>query len=206
MIWKKIGKRILAYLFRGILVSVPLAVTVYIVYSVFITVDAIVPQEWNGWHIPGLGILSLLVVFILLGWLAGTFLAQPMMKYFNRLLDQVPLLKTLYNSIKDFLSAFVGQKKSFNVPVLVKLHAQYDVEQLGFITSDDLSAIGIGKDKVAVYIPYSFSVAGNVYIVPKTNLKKLDVKAPEVMKFLVSGGVSPLHAKPEHEEEGNNEL
>lgn len=192
----KIGRKLLAYLFRGILLSVPLAVTVYIIYSAFRAVDHIVPQTINGKEIPGLGIATLLVGFVFLGWIGGTFLAQPLIKYFNRLLDQVPLIKTLYNSIKDFLSAFVGQKKSFNIPVLVKMNEQQEISQLGFITSENLSALGLDEQSVAVYIPLSFSVAGNIYIVPRKNLKVLDVKAQEVMKFIVSGGVSTLEPKP----------
>ncbi|MES2627870.1 MAG: DUF502 domain-containing protein [Bacteroidota bacterium] len=195
----KIGRRLLAYLFRGILLSVPLAVTVYIVYTVFVAVDHIVPQTVYGKSIPGLGIVTLLAIFVVLGWLGGTFLAQPLIKYFKRLLDQVPLIKTLYNSVKDFLSAFVGQKKSFNLPVLVRMKSDHEVMQLGFITSEDLSVIGLDESMVAVYIPMSFSVAGNIYVVPRKNMTLLDVTAPEVMKFIVSGGVSALDVKPDQE-------
>ncbi len=195
MTLNKLGRRLLSYLFRGILISVPLAVTVYILFSVFEAVDHIVPHGVDGNEIPGLGILILLAIFVVLGWIGGTFLAQPLIMYFNRLLDQIPLVKTLYNSIKDFLSAFVGQKKSFNVPVLVKINPHSCIEQLGFLTSDDLSPMGIDPDKVAVYIPLSFSVAGNVYIVSKSDVKLLDVTAPEVMKFIVSGGVSSIESK-----------
>lgn len=201
MILNKIGRKILGYLFRGILLSVPLAVTLYIVYRTFDAVDHIVPQKINGREIPGLGIVTLLVAFITLGWIGGTIIAQPLIKYFNRLLDQVPLIKTLYNSVKDFLSAFVGQKKSFNVPVLVKMSAEEEVEQFGFITSEDLTPFGLDKSKVAVYIPMSFSVAGNIYIIPRKNLKVLDVKAPDVMKFIVSGGVSSMENKAEQPSE-----
>ncbi len=199
MTLNKIGRRLLAYLFRGILLSVPLAVTVYIVYTVFVAVDHIVPQTVYGKSIPGLGIVTLLAIFVVLGWLGGTFLAQPLIKYFKRLLDQVPLIKTLYNSVKDFLSAFVGQKKSFNLPVLVRMKSDHEVMQLGFITSEDLSVIGLDESMVAVYIPMSFSVAGNIYVVPRKNMTLLDVTAPEVMKFIVSGGVSALDVKPDQE-------
>ncbi len=201
MSFNRISRRLLSYLFRGILLSVPLALTVYVLYSAFVAVDHVVPGEILGREIPGLGILTLLGTFIVLGWLGGTILAQPFIIYFKRLLDQVPLIKTLYNSIKDFLSAFVGQKKSFNVPVLVKLSENSEVEQLGFVTAEDLSALKIKGDKVAVYIPMSFSVAGHVYIVPKNFVKKVDARAPEVMKFIVSGGVTTVEQNEEKHDE-----
>ncbi len=204
MTLNKIGRKLLGYFFRGILLSVPLAVTIYIFYKAFIAVDHIIPQHINGKEIPGLGIVTLVVAFVILGWLGGTFLAQPLIKYFNRLLDTVPLVKTLYNSVKDFLSAFVGQKKSFNVPVLVKMSLEEEVEQLGFITGEDLTPLGVDSEKVAVYIPMSFSVAGNIYIIPRKNLTVLDVKAQDVMKFIVSGGVSSLEPKHEHPTEEKN--
>jgi uncharacterized membrane protein len=197
MALKKFPKKLIGYLFRGMLLTIPLAVTVYVLVSVFVTVDHIIPSTVFGPEIPGLGILFLLAIFLVLGWLGGTFIAQPLIKYFNRLLDQVPLIKTIYNSVKDLLSAFVGEKKSFNVPVIIRLHEQYEIEQIGFITSEDLSPLGEGPEKVAVYIPYSYSFAGNLFIVPKKNIRVLPHKAPEIMKFIVSGGVSELeHSKP----------
>ncbi len=202
MTLNKIGRKLLAYLFRGILLSVPLAVTVYIMYSAFVAVDHIVPQNIFGREIPGLGIIILLTGFVILGSLGGSILVQPLIKYFNRLLDQVPLIKTLYTSIKDFLSAFVGQKKSFNIPVMVKMDENLDVEQLGFITTEDLSPLGLDSSRVAVYIPMSFSVAGNIFIVPRKNVTILNAKAQDVMKFIVSGGVSSLEGKSENSEGG----
>ncbi len=196
----KITRRLLAYLFRGMLISVPLAVTIYVIYSTFNAIDHLIPTKIYGKEIPGIGFLFLAGIFIVLGWLGGTFIAQPIIKYFNRLLNQVPLVKTLYNSVKDMLSAFVGQKKSFNIPVLVRLHEQYEVEQLGFVTAEDLSTMGIEGDKVAVYMPYSYSVAGVVYIVPRKNIKVINHRAPDVMKFILSGGVSAFEKhKPKEE-------
>ncbi|HEX4886955.1 MAG TPA: DUF502 domain-containing protein [Luteibaculaceae bacterium] len=200
---KFIGKRLLSYLFRGMLISIPLVVTAYIVITVLGTIDHLVPSELFGREVPGLGILSLLLFFIVLGWLGGTFIAQPLIKYFNKLIDQIPLVKTLYNSVKDFLSAFVGQKKSFNVPVLITIDGHQGIQQVGFLTAEDLTPMGLGPEKVAVYVPLSFSVAGNVYIVDRSKCQPLHTKAPDAMKFVVSGGVSQTD---KHEEEPAHEL
>ena len=68
-----------------------------------------------------------------------------------------PLVKIIYTSIKDFMSAFVGKEKKFTEPVLVKVNVNSDLEMLGFITQHDLTALGINSAKVAVYIPYSYT-------------------------------------------------
>jgi uncharacterized membrane protein len=98
----------------------------------------------------------------------------------------------------------VGEKKRFNKPVLVRLTRSADIEKLGFITSEDLSELGIEKGRIAVYLPHSYNFSGNLYIVPVENVTLLDANASEVMKFIVSGGVTDLDvAKDEiesHEE------
>ena len=75
-------------------------------------------------------------------------------------------------------------------PVLVKLGGGNEVERLGFITQTDLSHIGVGEAKVAVYLPHAFNWSGNLYIVPMANVTPIDARAADVMKFVVSGGVS----------------
>ncbi len=67
-----------------------------------------------------------------------------------------------------------------------------DVEKFGFITNKDLNELGIGEDKVAVYLPHSYAFSGNLYIVPKKNVTPIDAKAADIMKFIVSGGVTTV--------------
>jgi len=76
--------------------------------------------------------------------------------------------------------------------VLVRLGSGYDVERLGFITQDDLSHLGVGPEKVAVYLPHAFNWSGNLFIIPVRNITPLDTRAADVMKFVVSGGVSQV--------------
>ena len=86
----------------------------------------------------------------------------------------------------------MGNKRKFDRPVLVRLGSGYDVERLGFITQDVLQHLGVGPEKVAVYLPHAFNWSGNLFIVPKANLTILDARAADVMKFVVSGGVSQV--------------
>lgn len=172
---------------------VPIAVSVYVIYKVFDLVDGLL-RDLLPWEIPGLGLVIILVLITVLGWLGSTIIAKPMFSYFEKLIEKAPLIKIIYSAVKDLLSAFVGSKKSFNQPVLVKLEKDSDVQKLGFITQSDLTELGIGKDKVAVYLPHSYAWSGNQYIVPKENVQPLDVSAAMVMKFIVSGGVTSLES------------
>ncbi len=199
---KKISRRLLGYLAQGLLYIGPVAILCYIVYRIFMFIDGIIPIDAK---VPGLGILILLIIFTVLGYFASTIIARPLRYYFNSLLDRVPLIKTIYSSLKDLFSAFVGKDKKFGHPVLVKMNKDADLEKLGFLTEPDLHKLGIDNAKVAVYLPHSYNFSGNLYIVPQENVTKLDVPASVVMKFIVSGGISGIEELNE-EEENTNQL
>jgi uncharacterized membrane protein len=93
------------------------------------------------------------------------------------------------------MSAFVGEKRRFNRPVLVKLIEGSEIKKLGFITREDLTEFDINEDHIAVYLPHSYNFSGNLYIVEKRNVTVLDANAAEVMKFIVSGGVTEVDKK-----------
>ena len=192
---KFISKRLLGYFFSGLLLVVPITVIIYVVYNLFIFLDRLIPIA-----IPGLGLITLLLTITILGYLGSSFITQPIRRSANRLLDRVPLVKTIYTAISDLLSAFVGQKKSFSRPVLVKLSRSSEVEKLGFITNDDLSSLNIESRKIAVYLPHSYNFSGNLYIVPMENVTPISANTAEVMKFIVSGGVTDVGGKTKDEE------
>jgi len=180
-------KVLLNYFFRGMLLTIPLALTVYLIFYVFTTLDHLIPFDQ-----PGLGILALLLFITLMGVLGSTFIADPIKRYFNQVLERAPLIKTIYSSIKDLLSAFVGDKKGFSQPVLVQLGNDPGLQKIGFVTAEDLSALHLGEDKIAVYLPFSYAFTGNLYIVNKDRVTPLDANSADVMKFIVSGGVADV--------------
>jgi uncharacterized membrane protein len=108
------------------------------------------------------------------------------------MMEKAPLVKVIYTSLKDLLSAFVGKEKKFNQPVLVKINGTDEIMRLGFITQEDLTFIGIEDRFVAVYFPHSYNFSGNLLIVPRKNVIKVSGPSAEVMKFIVSGGVTDL--------------
>lgn len=177
--------RILSYFFRGLLVLTPLAVTSYVIYAIFVFLDGLIPVPF-----PGIGILMVMGLITFAGYLASLFFTKPFFEWFERGLFKIPLVNLLYTSIKDLMSAFVGDKKKFSSPVIVQISET--VSRLGFLTQEDLNIIG-KPDLVAVYFPHSYNVSGNVFLVKRELVTALKgVKSSDVMKFMVSGGVSPL--------------
>ncbi len=192
---KLIYRKIISYFFRGLLLVVPITLIIYIVVRLFVFLDHLIPTT-----IPGLGLVILLATITLLGYLGSSFIAQPMVDYANKMLDKVPLIKTIYTAISDLMSAFVGTKKSFTRPVLVKMNRESDIEKLGFVTTEDLTMLHIHSGKVAVYMPHSYNFSGNLFIVPVENVTPVNVNTAEFMKFIVSGGVTEV-GHSAHEEE-----
>jgi uncharacterized membrane protein len=178
-------RRILSYFLRGLLFLTPLAITVYVIYQIFLFLDNLIPVP-----IPGIGILMVLGLITFVGYLASLFFTKPLFDWFERGVFKIPLVNLLYTSIKDLMGAFVGEKKKFSSPVIVEISDS--MCRLGFITQETMESIG-EPDYVAVYFPHSYNVSGNVFLVKKEKVKSLKgVKSSEVMKFMVSGGVSSL--------------
>jgi len=184
---KKVFRQIASYFLRGLILLVPTAATVYVFVQSFMYIDGIIP-----YGIPGLGLLTLLGVITIVGIVGSTVLARPVMYWGNQVLERTPLVNTVYTALKDLISAFVGQQKRFDQPVLVKLFENSEVMKLGFLTKKDLSEMNLGEELVAVYLPHSYAFSGNLYIVPARNVTPLDATPADVMKFIVSGGVTKL--------------
>ena len=104
---------------------------------------------------------------------------------------------SLYNKLwispfeYDLFSAFVGKEKKFNHPVIVRVNLHSDLEKLGFVTEENLEMLK-ETDKVAVYFPHSYNFSGELFIVPKTHIRKLDVNSGDMMKFIVSAGLAGM--------------
>lgn len=169
---------------RGLLIVVPAAVTVWLVWTVFVWIDGLFRIG-----IPGLGFLLALAAISLLGFLAGNVLARYFLDALEHLFTRTPLVRLVYTSLRDLIDAFVGEKKRFDTPVLVAPFGPGGALVPGFITRKELEVFG-RADHVAVYLPQAYNFAGQVIAVPATAVHELDADSTEVMAFIVSGGVS----------------
>ncbi len=185
-------KKLFRYFLQGLLFAAPAGITLFVVYWVFDTIDGPVRNFVNYLfkiQIPGIGLVVTFTVITLLGWLGQSFLFKPIGQFFEMVLEKAPIVKLLYSSLTDFFNAFVGEKRKFTHPVLVKVNMVSNLEKIGFITADDLTYFGI-KDKVAVLFPHSYNWSGEMFVVPKEHVTPLKLPPGEVMKFVVTGGVT----------------
>lgn len=176
--------RVIRYFFSGTLFIVPLVATAYFIYISFKWLDDSLSLPY-----PGLGFLIIIVVITLIGYLSTNYVFKTIGQWFDRGMNRIPLVKLIYSTVKDLLSAFVGDKKKFTKPVLVRINKDNNLYQIGFITQPDLSELGL-NDMVVVYFPHSYAFSGYHYFIAKENIKPLNISGPIAMKFIVSGGVS----------------
>jgi uncharacterized membrane protein len=183
------------YFFKGLLFLAPITITIWAILELFYWIDGLLQgfiDEFIGMHIPGLGLLILLLLITFIGFIGSTIIFKPLVIYFDKVMARAPLIKIIYTAVKDLVSAFVGQKKRFTEPVLVQLDNASNIEKLGFITNKDLSTIGISNEKVAVYLPHSYAWSGNLIIVSTKYVKPIQASSTELMKFIISAGVTNI--------------
>lgn len=181
-------KNIVKYFLKGLLVFVPIAVTIFVIVWAFTGLDKIF-RGLLGIPIPGLGILVTISVIFFIGFLASNFVGKKLFGIVEKVFTKLPLVKLLYGSIKDIVEAFAGEEKKFDKPVIVSLTGGDGPKVAGFITSESLENFGL-DDYAAVYLPQSYNFAGNVLIFKKDSIQLLDIDSSKAMSFIVSGGVS----------------
>jgi len=187
-------KKFLTFFLQGLILFIPFAITVAILFKLFdffSSVFSIIGITNYSALNTLLGLLFTLAFITGMGILASTYVFKNFFSYIEDKLEHAPFIRHIYSPIKDFTNAFMGNKRKFSKPVLVLTNPQANIEELGFMTHEDLSDLKI-KDKVAVYLPYSYSLSGRLVIVPPSQVKPVDADAAETMKFIVSGGVTDL--------------
>jgi uncharacterized membrane protein len=194
----RIFKALVNYFIKGVLVVVPIGAAIFLILWIIASIDKtlnlsdliLTDTKGNPIYIPGLGIATIIVVIMLTGVVVTNLITEPIYKWFSRLFHRLPLFNFVYTSVKDLTEAFVGDEKKFNEPVLVTMD-EFGLKRIGFVTHKDLNVLGL-PDDVAVFFPFSYSFTGQLVILPATRVQHIDKSASEMMKFVVSGGVSHL--------------
>jgi len=196
---RRIFNALLRYFVKGLLVILPMGAAIIILLWAFSSLDSFLnfsdsflvnPETGKPLYIPGLGILSVIIIILFVGIIATYLITEPIYNWVNKWLNKIPVFKFLYSSVKDLTEAFVGDEKKLNEPVLVT--GTDGTKKIGFLTQKDLSVLGL-EDEVAVYFPWSYSFAGQLVIVKSEWVKPLNISSAQAMKFIVSGGVSAIH-------------
>ena len=209
-------KKIIPYFLQGLLIIAPIAITIYSIYWIVSTVDSWLPifrepvYDFQGNIIDykvknyGLGFLIVIVFIVTIGYLSSFFIQSKIFNLFDSWLEKTPGIKFIYSSVRDFFGAFAGDKKKFNKTVIANIFSE-DVWIVGFVTDEQMSKFELGEEHVAVYVPQAYNFAGQLYILPRDRVRKIEsISSGEAMKYAVTGGVVDLDA--ERAEEKKSEL
>ena len=156
----------------------------------------------EGWYVPGMGLLAGVAITMLVGLLTHVILFQRLFALGEAILNRLPLVKSLYSAIKDFMAYFSPDNKAaMNKVVLVQLPGQA-FELLGFVTREDFSRLPVQlsvDDPVAVYLPFSYQIGGYTLFLPRTCLTPVDMSFEEAMKLVLTGAVARENTKQSNE-------
>lgn len=177
-------RRLAGYFLRGLVIIAPLALTVYVCFSIVTAVDGLVPIS-----VPGAGFVITVALITLVGALGSNVIAASLVALIDRLLERLPFVRLLYGTAKDFFGAFVGDRKRFDTAVIVTLYPGSEAKALGFMTRRDVDLFGL-VDHVAVYLPHSYAFTGQLLLVPAQHVTIVQAGSAELMTFIVSGGVT----------------
>lgn len=182
-------KKIIGIFLKGAIALAPIAITLYILYKIYIIMDGIFKGLLlsAGLYFPGLGAILTLALIFVVGLLASNWVTSQLLKLVELIFAKVPLVKNIYGIIKDTVNSFSGEKKGFSRLAIVEL-PNSPVKLLGFITNEGENRF-IPEGYVSVYLMQSMQWAGNLILVPKEYIREVDASSEEAIKFIASAGL-----------------
>ncbi len=183
---------------KGLVVVIPVSLTLAILWWMARGAEEILGGMLmrflpEGWYIPGMGVVSAVAMTILIGLLTHVILFQKLFALGDTILNRLPLVKTIYSALKDFIAYLSPDSKmAMSKVVLVRIPGQ-QFEQLGFVTREDFSRLPINlmvEEPIAVYLPMSFQIGGYTLFLPRSCLTPVDMSFEEGMKLILTGAVS----------------
>jgi len=192
-------RKLIAYFLRGLVVTAPVAVTLWVCWTLFQRIDGLLDLP-----IPGAGFIVTIVAITLVGVVGSSLLTAGLVSVIESSIEKLPFVRLVYSSTRDLLNAFVGEKRRFDIPVTVTLVPGSGVKMIGFVTRESLDIFGI-PGYVAVYVPQAYAFAGHLLLVPALQVEPLAGESADLMAFVVSGGVAdgarrdsrPIEAEPD---------
>ena len=183
---------------KGLAVVIPAALTVAILWWMAAGAERLMGTVLTtvlpaGWYVPGMGLVSGIALVFLVGLLSHVLIFQKVFVWGEDLFNRLPLVKTIYTSIKDFIGYLNPQNKSaLQKVVMVQLPGQ-EFQLIGFVTRehfDDLPFTPSADDPVAVYMPMSYQIGGYTLFLPRSALTPLDITFEAAMRLVITGGVT----------------
>lgn len=182
----------------GLITLLPVALTIYLIYWLVVSTEALLGQQLlshlpEGLYRPGLGVAAGLAICFIVGLLMHTYVMQRVFAQSERLFLRLPLVRQLYPAIRDFIDYFSPmKKKDFEQVVSVRL-GDTGMQAIGLVTQADMDRMPKGFDEegcVLVYLPMSYMIGGYALLVPRRDLRPLDMSMEQAMRFILTAGVA----------------
>jgi uncharacterized membrane protein len=199
---KEMITALIGYFLRGLLFVAPIGITIAVIsWFVRFLNDLLSPitEGFFPFSVPGFGLLLVFVVLSMLGFIVSHLISISAENWFDRAMGRTPLVKVIYFSVKDIISLFSDKQEKLGKPVKVRVLKDPIQYRLGFITQSDLKSLGFGEEMISVYLPLSYGIVGNQMVVHRDDVEYLNIPTTDVMKFIVSGGVTHVGGKGKEE-------
>ena len=183
---------------KGLAVLIPAALTLAIIWWLASGAERLLGRLLagflpDGWYVPGMGLLAAVAITILIGLLTHVIVFQRLLAMGDAILNRLPLVKSLYSAIKDFMGYFSPDSKAAMSKVVLVRRPGQEFELLGFVTREDFSSLPVKvtvDDPVAVYLPFSYQIGGYTLFLPRACLTPVDMSFEEAMKLVLTGAVT----------------
>jgi uncharacterized membrane protein len=192
--FKLINKNILT----GLITLLPVILTLYLLYWFVLTTETFLGGVIRGvvseeFYKPGMGVIAGLIVAFFVGLVMQTIIARQVLSSIEQLVKKLPLIKSVYLSIRDLLNYFSSEtKKDFEQVVAITI-GETGLQLIGLVTQADMSKMPVGfnqKDSLLVYIPMSYGIGGFAVLVPRKATKALNMTMEDAMRFTLTAGVT----------------
>lgn len=202
-----IGARLRRYFFTGIVVTVPITITLWSAWwflnFIDVLVASIIPAEFNPntylpFSIPGLGLIITVMFFTMIGFLARNFLGRMIIRTSEYIVGRMPILNTVYNALKQVFEMTIGTQSTAFRDVVLFQYPHPNSWTVGFVTGvtpGEIQSVGGGSEVLNIYIPVTPTTAGFVVFVPKKDVIYLSMSVEEAVKLIASGGIIVPPAK-----------
>ncbi|MDR3565189.1 MAG: DUF502 domain-containing protein [Negativicutes bacterium] len=187
-------KTLSKYFLHGLIVLAPIAITGFVVLGVLQFTEALLGRHLPL-HFPGIGLLAVLALILVVGWLSSYWLLRRLLEYGERLLGSIPVIKFIYNSVKQLSTAVFESQNLFRQAVLVP-YPYPGIKTLGFVTTELSSPIAdhLSEECVCVFIPLSLNITAGVNIIlPKRDIIPLDVTSESALQYVLTAGAIMPH-------------
>lgn len=185
-------KKLNQIFFKGLILILPIGLTFYFMYWVSVTLESVfgslvLMAVGKELYFPGIGIILTISLVFLVGLLAHNLFTAQLFGWFTKKMEQFPLIKVIYNPLKDLMALLPGRDQDANQQKVVLVELQ-GVQMMGLLTREGLDELN-APDLVTVYIPFSYMLGGVTVVVPANKVQKVDIPVDQAIKLSVTAWI-----------------